>query len=639
MSAMLGNARLSRDGRLVAVVTGCLLFSIIVLLSARPYLPGPVQANIPHLPQQQSPRPWVERPIGNDEIEAVCRGPRGGRINEAGNEDVAQAVSRLPSAGGVEAEGYPVPTYGSYEDIGLGKTWMSFAARYGPYGYREDELNYNWSRLDWNSVNWGQLQDQCLLSRSDRSTEHTFLQSVAAPKFRFLHETTGTDEPSKEVTGRHAIVLRTWSTYDYQPEDFWNLRSIITEASLATQGEFTVFLLVDVKDKDVSKIHEDDSYYRQILEASVPPEFRDMTVLYHESLQKSWYAKVNEYAPFWQIMQPLQLFAHFYRDFDTYWQVEMDTRFTGHVGEIARAFHTFGQDQPYKQARERSSWTFIPRLHGSYANFSSNIDAALKGGATVWGSLANDAWGWKPLATQPPTSDPEDDGFVFGIGQSADLLLFSPVSDILRIQSEADWPFINWHKGVGSSAPRFLSFPAQAWASRNLLEAIHHDQHTLGLRVHSEATLPTFALWHGFKVVQVPMPKFQYPERPLEELDAIYNGGPPSSFKDGVANGPAPYRSGAIKFFARQRTFEWQSSLIKPIWEWWVHGSGRETSGDDEGESESDELDTGLGRLVKRARSNQAPIPDVMPDWMREVDGQVYMPPFMMHPRKTNKNL
>lgn len=82
-------------------------------------------------------------------------------------------------------------------------------------------------------------------------------------------------------------------------------------------------------------------------------------------------------------MQPMQLFATFYPQFDHYWQIEMDTRFTGHVGEMLRSFHKFGRKEPYKQSRERASWTYMPEQHGSYEDFTMSINRTLKGGATV----------------------------------------------------------------------------------------------------------------------------------------------------------------------------------------------------------------------------------------------------------------
>lgn len=219
-------------------------------------------------------------------------------MDDPQSEDLPHPLDELHSAGYVDEadDEYPTPTYGSYDAIGLHKTWMTFGQRYGPYGYREEKADYALTRVDWSAVNWGKLQDQCFQSQSNRTQEHQFLQVGAPPKFRFVHEATGSDEQPREKTGRHAIVLRTWGTYDYKPEDFWNVRSIITEASLATQGEYTVFLLVDIKRADGGRIHEDDEFYRQVLEETVPKEFWDIAVLFHQSLQRSWYAKVNEYS-------------------------------------------------------------------------------------------------------------------------------------------------------------------------------------------------------------------------------------------------------------------------------------------------------------------------------------------------------
>lgn len=323
-------------------------------------------------------------------------------------------------------------------------------------------------------------------------------------------------------------------------------------------------------------------------------------------------------------MQPFQLFGHFYLEFDHFWQFEMDTRFIGHAGKMLKAYHEFGRKQPYKQSRERASWSFIPQIHESYEAFSAGINKALGGSATVWGPLDTGISGFVPAGPKPPVSDPKDDNFEWLAGEDADLLLYTFAFDITRVQTQDDWPFIGWRAGFDLSLPRLAAFPAQARASRTLLEAIHVGQRDLGLKIHSEATLPSFALWHGLKIVQVPLPKFSFPERDAVELNWLYNGGKPTDFKDGIANGPAPYRSGAVKWFARPRTFEWQSSLNEPVWKYWLNEKGSDQSQDS---------------LKERALSTQGPIPDELPPFLEEVDGQVYAPAFMMHPRKTNKNL
>lgn len=322
----------------------------------------------------------------------------------------------------------------------------------------------------------------------------------------------------------------------------------------------------------------------------------------------------------WQIMQPLQLFAHFYPYFDHYWQFEMDTRFTGDVGKMLKAFHRFASQEPFKQSRERSSWTFMPKVHGSWEEFSAGVNESLQGGATVWGAVENGVQDFQPVGPQPPTNDPKKDDFEWGVGEDADLLTFSPVFDVLRFETTQDWVFKDWFGGITKDTPRFLAAPAQARASRTLLEAIHAAQHKDGLKVPAEATLPTFAMWHGLQVVQVPMPKLQFPERNLRELNFIYNGGMPNAFGDGIANGFGPYKKHYVEFYERPRTWEWQSSLTDPTFMRWMN----KPTVDHES-------------LSKRAAASLGAIPDGLPTFMTEFDGKVYAPNFMLHPRKTNK--
>lgn len=133
-----------------------------------------------------------------------------------------------------------------------------------------------------------------MLSRPKRFYGNEFLQAGATPRFRLVEE--GDIEGSVQgKTGRQAVILRTWDSYEYTPEDLWSMRAIISETSLATNGRYTVFLLVDVKREDGAKIHEDDEFYQQVLNESVPEEFRNIAVLFHRSLQSSWYPEVDEF--------------------------------------------------------------------------------------------------------------------------------------------------------------------------------------------------------------------------------------------------------------------------------------------------------------------------------------------------------
>lgn len=320
--------------------------------------------------------------------------------------------------------------------------------------------------------------------------------------------------------------------------------------------------------------------------------------------------------PFWQIMQPLQLFAHFYPEFDHFWQFEMDTRFTGDVGKMLRAFNDFGKEEPSKQARERASWTYMPRVHGTYEKFSAAINETM-GGEAAWGPVKMGKI--KPIGPKMPVDGPKGDNFRIGVGQDADLLLLGQLHEVRRIQTGNDWIFKDWYRGgEGMNDPRFVSVPAQARASQELLEAIHIAQHKTGIRVPSEATLPTFALWHGLKVVGLPIPKYQHAERNVEELNFVYNGGLPKDFRDGIANGPTMYRSTAVSFFIRPMTFAWWSNLCDPVYDFWTTGK------------------TERKTTLWPPYADKIKVPMTMPEFMKEVDGKIYVPNLIMHPRKTN---
>ncbi|KAF2483398.1 hypothetical protein BDY17DRAFT_297377 [Neohortaea acidophila] len=314
-------------------------------------------------------------------------------------------------------------------------------------------------------------------------------------------------------------------------------------------------------------------------------------------------------------MQPFQLFSRFYPEFDHLWQIEMDTRFLGHTGKMLNAYQAFGKKEPYKQARERASWTFMPRVHGNYRKFSNGINRALQSNATTWGPPDTRIPGFKPLGPTPPVADATLDHFEWLKGEEADLLLLAPAFDPARVQTQPDWLFKNWIMGFDRSLPRLASFPAQARASRELLAAAHIGQRDLGLRLAGEATLPSFALWHGFKIVQPPIPKFTFPERDLHELNEIYNGGMPNAFHDGIARGKDPYRANALRWYSRPRTWEWGSSLVEPVWMHWRN----------------------WGPKKKRAWADVfGPVPNELPAFLRRIDGEVYAPNLMLHPHKTN---
>ncbi|KAL1303234.1 hypothetical protein AAFC00_006649 [Neodothiora populina] len=558
----------------------------------------------PELEYKQQYLEW-QWPRPNFPSSAVpCRGPRGRVLAESEDDQIRP----FPA----ENVTYPEPMMGSYDAFELEKLWFTASGRYGPYGFGEDQESYNRSKVDWKGVRWGALQDSC----ADANEERLPKLFSFANKTRFVYRDRDQEaEPSPLVderarikarratdkTGKQAIVMRTWSTYPYTEDDLQNLRSLVTEAALDRSAEYAVFLLVDVKNLD-AHIHSDAANLTAELEAAVPEEFRDMAVLFDQSLLESWYPDIPEHMPMWQIMQPFQLFAHFYPEFDHYWQLEMDVRTTQHTGDLLDAFHQFSRKQPRKQSRERASWSHMPRFHGTYAEFSQRLNETLQGDAKPWGPIPVGPE-ISPIGPSPPTPDPRDDNFEWGVGEDADYLTASSLQDVRRLE---DWVFKHWHYGFSQHSddlPWFMSPPAQGRASWNLLNAIHHAQSQQDLRVHSEATLPSFALWHGLKVVGLPIPVFMDPLRDRAEMEFVLNGGGLDRFDDGIAMGPSRYRGESLGFFIRGLSWDWVSPMPDRMMLYW------------KGEKEVD---------------------DDMPGFMAVVDGEVLVPGMLIHPRKTN---
>lgn len=632
----------SRALRLAAALT--LLFFLVLVLFWRSMITLPQRSSIePHrLPQRQVLRDWSNaKDTATTHPRVPCTGARGVLLDSSNVVDVPRPTQRDLG------RDYPEPTFGSYDALGLSKGWMTFEQRYGPYGYEKNsssEARRASPSVDWNSVDWGALVDECAKANDARFRLPKMI-SQRLPRFRLfddddvkLHQEEETEVPQHE-TGRQAIILRTWSTYEYYPEDLWNLRSIITEASLATHGDYQVFLLVDLKCGEACQdVFTNATMHQEILEKSVPKEFWNVAVLVHENLQRSWYAKVEETRSMWQIMQPLQLFAHFYPEFDHYWQLEMDARFTGHVGNMLQAFDLFGREQPYKQARERASWAYMSSQHGTYSEFSSAINSSLNGNATIWGPdrikhvepllLPNNK-----SKNDPLPSTPLQDNFTHALHRPADLLLLTQLNDVRLFERHSDWVFAEWYLGgFTPHIPRYMSVPAQARASYSLLEAIHRSQHEQGLRVASEATLPSWALWLGLKIVGLPIPRFQFPEREAHELGWVLNGGLPGEkgrFEDGIARGDGVYRGSSLGFFLRPLTFDWWSSLCDPMWEWWMMEGEEGEDGEREREEEEKKKDGNHPEYVVVPKKE-------LPGFMHMVNGEVYMPEMLLHPRKSN---
>ena len=248
------------------------------------------------------------KPYHPDAPRIPCVGPRGKLLIESADDQLQSrsldhrrwTVLVLSASLLTIQAAYPRPLGGSYEALGLDQTWMTADGRYGPYGYGEEGIvNYSRSQVEWDSVNWGSLQDACLarnLFRFGKTSNITKLKTLPMPgKLQRLKSTISSIRGPRKSTGRTAIVIRTWGNYDYKKKDMINLRSLVVETALSSGGEYAVFLLVHIKDRS-NDIFKNSAAYRAALETTVPLEFRFMAVLFDESLLEAWYPKVGEHS-------------------------------------------------------------------------------------------------------------------------------------------------------------------------------------------------------------------------------------------------------------------------------------------------------------------------------------------------------
>lgn len=296
----------------------------------------------------------------------------------------------------------------------------------------------------------------------------------------------------------------------------------------------------------------------------------------------------------------MQLFALHYPEYDHYWQLELDMRFLGDAGAYLDSLSTFSRLEPRKQALERSTFQYMPSLYPSYAAFSSAVDSSARGSSHVWGPLR--VQGLAPIGAIPPVRSPRSDSYHWGVGEEADVVTTSFCTDV-RDPTTA-WVYKGWIGGfaAGGHTPRFFCPPAVMRASRTLLLAVHEAQLTKGMRVPSEATLPSFALWHGLKMSYPPHPLFMREQGEADEGEgrvAEWHRGGPGNSSDGL--GPRDKRHP----LGDGLSWWWESKWPRQVLDAWF----------DTGENKEGE----------------------MPWLLVRSGGEVYAPNVAMHPVKTQR--
>lgn len=548
-------------------------------------------------------------------------------------------------------QGIPDAVMGSYNVLGL-RDDICFErfGRLGPYGYgysakkggtgaglhgdREgaDDIwteTKDISEVDYSKIRWATLQRACALKNENRfkpsaEMNGNLFQNMHTEQEQELRtkDKASTRErraeptleqfssngtlPAKVNTSkkptqlpRTAIVIRTWWNFEYSQEDIIYLRSLITELSLLSGGEYTLHFLVHVKDDNVP-IWAEKRIYDRILQNALPNEFQGMGTLWSErqmsliygGLEESFFRNLPVHGVYRGTYLPVQYFSYQHPEYDYVWNWEMDVRYTGQWYHLFDKVREWTKAQPRKELWERNGRFYIPSVHGSWEDFRqmvrvqtemgtnspSNMWSALKPnpankpgvGATqgktdvpVWGPLGpHDMLGAQEDPTPPTTA--EKDKYEWGVGEEADLITFNPLFD----PDGTTWFFAEDLTGYNITEglpPRRAAITTTSRLSQRLLQTMHRETMLERHTMFSEMWPASCALHHGFKAVYAPHPVYIDRDWPTSYLASVMNGG-----RNGASGGARTSAYGGREHNFRGTTWFYDAGFSPNLWRRWL---------------------------------------------------------------------
>ncbi|VBB75212.1 Putative protein of unknown function [Podospora comata] len=466
---------------------------------------------------------------------------------------------------------FPDPGFGSYSTLGLDRNLcFERETRMGQYGVNP-VMDKDGQPVNWDKVNWGELQSKCVdqnqarfatsgppnayvdeeedsepspdLKKYDESAEKQTPKDLLATFRRFWRGPDARPLRSRSIKGvfenkraynstvkareaRTAILLRSYTGKEYNDNDKQAIRSLITELSLRTGGEYQVFLFVHYRE-DEFDIWASEDLYRQAIEKHVPEELRSITILWTEGAVDKMYPKLTVKARKVHNGQflPVQMFMQEFREFDYVWNWEMDSRVVGHHYNVLNKLAEFGRKQPRRGLWERNERFYIPSYYGGFeSKFRQTVERQV-GDETIWGApklpVVN------PVGPKPPVENPKDDNYKWGVGEEADLITLAPIFNPVNsgwIMRNQVWGYRNLNFPWGK-LPRRATIITQVRASRRLIDVMHAED-LRGNHVASEMVSQTTALLHGLKAVYAPMPVYFDRAWSGSQLAKWFNGGP-----------------------------------------------------------------------------------------------------------------
>jgi hypothetical protein len=473
-------------------------------------------------------------------------------------------VPRVHSYLGVPQE-HPDHLYGSYEVLGLrDDVCFDMEGRLGPYRTIANSTipEHTWleshgsgspqqSLVNWTRVDWAAAQKKCYEDNIQRVGLESTKQST----------------PSRVLShiSRQAIVLRTWTGYDYTPHAIMNLRALVSEMSLGSGGEYDIHLLVHVKNNS-ARFWESTQLYEEIRDKNVPAEFRGLVTLWSEEQMELVYpgpfcnntinrAGTPIHGVYRSSHMPLQYFAQTHTQYEHFWNWEMDIRYIGHYYEFFDRLGLWAKSQPRRGMWERSAKYYLEKLHGTWDDFSRIVEwenpITVSGPVPFAGSLAFDNHHRPSILTT-------------GDGEDADLITLGPLFD----PKDSGWFFsedVTGYEPELPMPPRRNAIIAASRMSRKLLHLMHKETFEYKRTMWTEMWAPSIALHYGLKAVYAPHPVYYDREWPLETADRTFNAG-----KYGSSGGNASSVFGAFEHNHLGSTWYHNARFAGDIWRAWL---------------------------------------------------------------------
>jgi len=543
------------------------------------------------------------------------------------DKDNSVRIPRIQSFPGVP-RGFPDPVMGSNSMLGIrDDVCFDRFGRLGPYGLgygvkkggsgaglegHRDGAERIWEDVppvDFRQVDWADAQYRC-----HAANQHRFKELPEPRLNRFISmpvgipsvsiETPEDNRKSQPRSGserlpRTAVVIRTWHDFRYTPEDILYLRSVISELSLLSGGEYTVHFLVHVKNPDL-QIWSDDETYQRVLNEALPEEFRGMGTLWSEQqmalvypgLEETWMRGLPIHGVYRSTYMPMQYFAFQHPEYDYFWNWEMDARYTGHWYHLFDKVAEWAKKQPRKGLWERNARFYVPSVHGSWDDFRQMVRVQTNIGTNspnnLWSAAKATAHGEKSALHQqgdesiwgperpderdifevegegiPPTTMDKDQ-YEWGVDEDADLIVFNPLYDpegttwILR----DDVTGYNKENGM---PPRRTAIITASRLSRKLLTTMHRETSLRRHSMFSEMWPATTALHHGFKAVYVPHAVYIDRRWPTKYLESVFNGG-----RNGASGGARTAIFGDREHNFKGTTWFYSAGFSPNLWRRWL---------------------------------------------------------------------